>query len=96
MLQVIDVARAVGFVGLDIEHVGLALVIAIDEGIWILMFAPNGKLFHVINVNVNDVVADTILLSAAIVTFLNMFGWGVIVNVPEAIPNPLLDIDKLI
>lgn len=38
------------------------------------MFAPNGKLFHVINVNVNDVVADTILLSAAIVTFLNMFG----------------------
>ncbi len=33
MLQVIDVARAVGFVGLDIEHVGLAFVIVIDEGI---------------------------------------------------------------
>lgn len=38
------------------------------------MLAPNVKLFHVINVNVSDVVADTILLPAAIVTFLNMFG----------------------
>jgi len=96
ILQVIDVARAAGFVGLDIEHVGLAFVIVIVEGIWILMLAPNVKLFHVINVNVSDVVADTILLPAAIVTFLNMFGWGVIVKVPEAIPNPLLEIDRLI
>lgn len=92
----IDVARAAGLVGLDIEHVGLAFVIVIDEGIWILILAPSVKLFHVTNLNVNDVVADTILLSAVIVTFLSMFGWGVIVNVPEAIPNPLLEIDKLI